>query len=91
MTSDEKIHRGRRAAEILGDELVTEALAAMREKIIADWQGTAIGGREEREVLYFLHCGMVEFEAHFRSLIDGGKVAVADNERAEAERKAEAS
>lgn len=90
MTHDEKIRRGQRAAEILADELVEDALTTMREHLTEKWRTSTLGQRDERETLYFLHCGMVEFEAHFRSLISDGEMAQSLKARDEADRKAEA-
>lgn len=88
MTPDEKIRRGQRAAEILADDLVDEALSTMRANVTAMWKGSKIGQREERETLYFLNCAIEDFEAHFRELITSGKMAEGEKSRAEQERAA---
>lgn len=88
MTDDETIRRGSRAADILADPLVEEALASLREKVASDWRSSTLGQREERETLYFLHCGIEEFAAHFRSLVDAGKFAAHRGEQAKQEKAA---
>jgi hypothetical protein len=85
MSNDETIHRAQRAAEVLDNPLVLEALFAMRENVLKQWRTSAVGQTVEREKLYFMHCAVEEFEAHFRSLIQDGKIAEARVVQAEAD------
>lgn len=88
MTDEETIRRGIRAADILADPLVEEALASLRDRVIHGWCVTSLGAREERETFYYLHCAVEEFAAHFRSLVTDGKFAENRSEQAKREKAA---
>jgi hypothetical protein len=85
MTPQDKIARGKRAAEILEDPLVSEALDALDSFVIDGFRGSKVGQRDEREALYFLSVAIADFKAHFRSLLQDGMFA----EDAEAKAAAE--
>lgn len=83
MSNDDTIRRALRAAEVLDNPLVVEALDTMRENTLREWRTSAVGETVQREKLYFMHCAVEEFEAHFRSLVKDGKLAEARVKAAE--------
>lgn len=85
MTREEKIARGKRAAEILDDPLVAEALAAMDSFVVDGFRGSKVGQRDEREALYFLSVAIADFKAHFTALVQDGMFAKDAEDKAAAE------
>jgi hypothetical protein len=75
MSTDAIIARGKRAAEILDDPLVVEALDALDAFVIDGFRGSKLGERDEREALYHLNVAIADFRAHFRSLVSDGTMA----------------
>jgi hypothetical protein len=65
MTTDETIARGKRAAEILDDPLVVEALDALDAFVIDGFRGSKLGERDEREALYHLNVAIADFPGAF--------------------------
>lgn len=71
---DIAISRASRAAQVLGDPLVVEVLAAMKTAISQAFFDTPAEAADVREGLHKMDRARQQFEGAFRSLIAGGEV-----------------
>jgi hypothetical protein len=87
MSNESDVDRGHRAAQLLEDPLFVEAIAGMRDSLLEEWQKSKLGATGEREALFHLWCAIDSFEAQFREIVNGGKIALDKVKRAEADRR----
>ena len=62
-------------AKIIDDPAIQEALNLLRDNLHAQWETSPLEDREGREEAKRMLHAVNEFERHFRSLIETGKLA----------------
>lgn len=70
--------RVRRAGEILNDEMITEAFAAIERNIFDRWQASS--NAAEREFLWNERKGFMAFRRHFETVLNTGKLELPKKE-----------
>ena len=75
MTNEELRSRGLKAKEILEDEIVQEALTAIRNKYMEEWKKSPARDTEGRERIYVMMKIVDSFETHLNGYIAEGKLA----------------
>jgi len=75
MSPEEEIRRAERARAILGDPLVTEALAALESAATEAWRSTGAHDVDTRERAWLMLRLAERFRAHFESLVENGRLA----------------
>lgn len=95
--TEEEIHaiiaRGDRAAQLLEDTTLVEALAALEHDAVTRWRATRAGDIDSREMHYHTLQGIEAFKAVLNAWVTGAKKAaddVAKQRRRDEARKAEA-
>ena len=74
MSDEDAIDRAHRAARLMDDELLNEALDLMRETYLNTWEHTPVRDVLLREKLWMMISAVRLFKQHLRSVLDGGKV-----------------
>jgi hypothetical protein len=77
--------RGQRAAELLHNELMQEALAAIKAEVVKQWTDCPARDTEGKEALWQLNKTAQKFENILRGYIETGKLATEQMKRWEAE------
>lgn len=77
MTPEEEVARAARAAAILEDPLVVDALDAMRASALSAWENSTPDDTTGRERAWHRMRAVNEFRAHLQSHVDTGKMAAA--------------
>jgi hypothetical protein len=67
--------RANRAQQLLEDDMIREAIAALRADAFTKLENTKPGQKDERESLYMYLKAIGNFEAHFSFVIEEGRVA----------------
>lgn len=75
MTPQEEISRGARAAELLADPLLAEALSAFEQEVIEQWTNSPARDLEGREKLWNLLQASRQFQKVLTTHIETGKLA----------------
>lgn len=70
------IRRAEHAERLLGDELVVEAIAALRSTAYEAW--TLAATPDQREQIWVFHKLVDRFEKHLKTVIEGGKIEAAN-------------
>jgi hypothetical protein len=84
MDEDLEILRGRSAEQLLGNDLLKEALEAIKEHTRKKSEASLPSQREVREGAYWLMCAVKELETHLTSFVTTGKMAsITKSEREE--------
>jgi hypothetical protein len=78
--------RGIRAQELLGNELLQEALSAIKDEVVRLWTDCPARDTEGKEALWQLNKTAHKFEAILKGYIDSGKLATEQMKRWEEER-----
>jgi len=73
--------RGRRAEQLLGDELVTEIFDTMRTEYLKAWENSQARDTEGRERLWQAVQIVGKVRSHLQAMVGDGKIAQADIER----------
>jgi hypothetical protein len=77
--------RGIRASELLGNELLQEALAAIKTEVVEQWEACPARDQEGKEALWQLMKTAGKFEGLLRGHIETGKLATEQLKRWEEE------
>ena len=83
MTEIEEQTRGQRAAELLKNELLQQALDAIKAEVIAQWSACPARDKDGKEALWQLHKMAEKFEGTLRGYVETGKLATANLKRHE--------
>jgi hypothetical protein len=75
MEYQDDIDRGRKATELLENELLKEAMAAMEAEIAAQWLACPIRDKDGKEALWQLAKTMEKFKAILTGYVESGKLA----------------
>lgn len=87
MNNEQLSYRGRKAQELLNDEVMVEALSGMRAAITQAWADCPIRDVEGQHELKLMMKLMVDFEKNLQKFINDGKMA--DFEISEARKRAD--
>lgn len=79
----EQVERGRRAGELLENELLTEALASIEREVVEMWANSPALGKDEKEALWQHIRACRNFKAALLGYIATGKLAAANLKRYE--------
>lgn len=80
--------KGDRARELLESDTLKEAFSALSEQYIAAWQQSAARDTDARERLWQAVNVVALVQDHLKKQVTNGRIAKADLERLEAQRKA---
>jgi hypothetical protein len=72
-----EIQRGQKAAQILAEPLLIEALSALRKECFDKWQSSPARDAEGREKLFLMLKAADRVQAHLVSIIENGQMAEA--------------
>lgn len=86
MTPGEEIERARRAQELLDNELLASALAAIETEVVEQWAACPARDKEGKEALWQLMKTSHKFRALLRGYVDTGKLATEQLRRFEEQR-----
>lgn len=75
MSPEERVHRANRAKQIMGDDLVKEALRNIREDVIQNWQRIPLKDSELLAKFHMLYGVVDKFEQAMSRFIEDGEVA----------------
>lgn len=78
MDSEEAIRRAGRAAQIMDEPLVREAIDGITNYVENGWRESAVDDAAGREEFYRLLLAVKMFKSFFQTVIDGGKIAQAN-------------
>lgn len=82
MSDDDKLTReaarGTRAANLLADDLVTEAFKGLEEAYTAAWRSTTIDDVSGREKLFLAINIVGKVQEHLQKIVSNGKLAAAE-------------
>lgn len=67
--------RGRRAQELLDDELMVEAFSLIRTKLTNEWADSPARDTEGREKLWLMLKLLSSVEGHLKTVLETGKMA----------------
>lgn len=84
MTDDQKerdILRGRRAQQLLDDELVTEIFGTLKAEYLTAWENSNARDSVGREMLWQAVQIVGKVKSHLQSMANDGKIAKAEVER----------
>lgn len=87
LTSEEAVHRGQRAAAILGDPMVVDVLAQIEAQYMVAWRKVE-STPEQRETSWSMIQHLDLFRAAFETYIRSGQVAASNIKDAERQKKA---
>lgn len=87
MNLSEQETRGRNAAELLDNELLKEALAAIESEVVEQWTDCPARDKEGKEALWQLMKTQQKFKAILTGYIENGKLATAQLKQFEEKRK----
>lgn len=73
LTTD--VERGRRAAELLNDELLKSALDAIESEVIQQWENCPVRDTDGKETLWKLYKVSKKFRAVLQGHVENGKLA----------------
>lgn len=71
----EKVGKGRKALEILDNEIMKEAFEALESHYINEWKSSKIDDEVKREKAYARMSVLADFKAQLQSYVDTGKIA----------------
>lgn len=77
--------RGQRAAELLNNELLQEALDAIKAEVVKQWTDCPIHDKEGKEALWQLNKVAHKFENVLKGYVDSGRLATEQLKRWEEE------
>ena len=77
--------RGLRAAEILNNEVFQEAISAIRDEVVKQWESCPARDKEGKEALWQLMKTTSKFEGLLKGYIETGKLATEQLKRFEKE------
>jgi len=75
LTPEQEVWRSEKARQFLEDEMIKEALDAIRDKIIQQWADTPIKDTEMREKIWMMFNIHKNFIERIREHIETGKLA----------------
>jgi hypothetical protein len=75
MTKEQEVERGRRAAELLENDIFAAALVELESAYIREWQNTAATDTQGRERLYVALQVSKDFAQNLRAMIASGKIS----------------
>lgn len=78
--------RAQRAAEILDNEVFQEAMKAIKDEVVSQWEACPIRDAEGKEALWQLMKTTTKFEGLLRGYVETGKLATEQLKRFEKER-----
>lgn len=71
----EQVGKGRKASEILDNDVIKEAFAVLEEAYINDWKTSKVDDVVKREKAYARMSVLFDFRAQLQSFVDTGKIA----------------
>lgn len=80
-TLERDAQRGRRAEQLLNDELLQEAFEKLKAEYLRTWENTAPEETEYRNHLWYAHRVVPLVKKHLTDLIADGKLAQAEVDR----------
>lgn len=86
MTPEQEVDRARRAQELLDNELLATALAAIEAEVVEQWAACPARDKEGKEALWQLMKTSHKFRALLRGYVDTGKLATEQLRRFEEQR-----
>lgn len=76
MTDEERLHRGNRAKEVLGNEEFQRAFATIEEELTQAWKTSPQRDAEGREKLFLALTMLSKIKAALEQTVDSGKLAL---------------
>ena len=71
----QNIGKGRKASEILDNDVIKEAFQALESHYINEWKSSKIDDEVKREKAYAKMSVLTEFKAQLQSFVDAGKIS----------------
>ena len=81
MYKEQEIKRGKKAKEILEDEIFVEAIQKIRQDLELQWLNSDVKNSEQRENIFLMRRMVEVVVMQLQSVMETGKLATNDNKK----------